>query len=105
MNEQHDSIEATLRAREPALPDDDFSMSVLARLPPPRRRSTARRWTVAGSAALGSALTLAFAAPLETVLASTAPWDIPPFALSTVAIIAIVAAPALFVFYSERADR
>jgi predicted MFS family arabinose efflux permease len=105
MNEQHDSIEAALRVPEPALPDEDFSMSVLARLPPPRRRLTVRRWTVAGSAALGSALTLAFAAPLETVLASFAPWDIPPFALSTVAIIAMVALPALLVFYSERADR
>jgi hypothetical protein len=50
-------------------------------------------------------LTLAFAAPLETVLASIAPWGIPPLALSTVAIIAIVAVPALLVFYSERADR
>jgi hypothetical protein len=50
-------------------------------------------------------LTLAFAAPLETVLASIAPWDIAPVSLSTVAMIAIVAVPALFVFYSERADR
>jgi predicted MFS family arabinose efflux permease len=105
MNKPHDSIEAALRAAEPALADDEFSANVLARLPPRRRRSSARRWTVAGSAALGSALTLVFAAPLETVLASIAPWDIPPFALSTVAIIAIVAVPALFVFYSERADR
>jgi sterol desaturase/sphingolipid hydroxylase (fatty acid hydroxylase superfamily) len=105
MNAQHDSIEAALRVHEPALPDDDFSTSVLARLPLRRRRSTVRRWTVAGSAALGSVLTLAFAAPLETVLASIAPWDIPPVSLSTVAMIAIVAVPALFVFYSERADR
>jgi hypothetical protein len=105
MNEQHDSIEAVLRAPESALADDDFSASVLARLPPRRHRSAARRWTVAGSAALGSVLTLAFAAPLETVVASVAPWSIPPLALSAVAVIAIVAMPALFVFYSERADR
>ena len=102
---KHDSIEAALRSSEPALADDDFSTNVLARLPPRRRHSTARRWTVAGSAALGSVLTLAFAAPLETVVASIAPWDIPPLALSTVAILAVVAIPALFVFYSERAER
>ena len=102
---KHDSIEAALRSPEPALADEDFSTNVLARLPPRRRRSTARRWTVAGSAALGSVLTLAFAAPLETVVASIAPWDVPPLALATVAVLVIVAIPALFVFYSERADR
>jgi len=74
-------------------------------LPPRRRRSSARRWTVAGSAALGSALTLAFAAPLETVVASISPWSVPPVVLATIAIMAIVALPALLVFYSERADR
>jgi hypothetical protein len=105
MNEQHDSLEAALRAPERALTDDDFSTNVLARLPPQRRRSTARRWTVAGSAALGSALTLAFAASLEAVIESIAPWSVPPLPLSTVAVIVIVAIPALFVFHSERADR
>jgi predicted MFS family arabinose efflux permease len=78
---------------------------VLARLPPRRRRSSARRWTVAGSAALGSALSLVFAAPLETVVASIAPWDIPPLALASFAALAIVTIPALLVFYTERADR
>ena len=105
MNKQHDSIETALRAPESTLADGDFSANVLARLPPRRRRSAARRWTVAGSAALGSALTLAFAAPLETVIGSIGPWNVPPLVLSAVAVIAIVAIPALFVFYSERADR
>ena len=31
MHNQHDSIEAALRAPEPALADDDFSTNVLAR--------------------------------------------------------------------------
>jgi predicted MFS family arabinose efflux permease len=105
MNEPHDPLETALRAPEPALTDDEFSMSVLARLPPQRRHNNARRWTVAGSAALGSALTLAFAAPLETVLASISPWSVPPLAVSAVAVIAIVALPTLLVFFSERADR
>jgi predicted MFS family arabinose efflux permease len=74
-------------------------------LPPRRRRSRARRWTVAGSAALGSALTLALAAPLETVVASISPWSIPPLALSAVAVVAIVLIPALVVFQAERSDR
>jgi hypothetical protein len=104
MNRPHDALEAALRSPEPALPDEDFSANVLARLPAPRRRTSARRWTVAGSAALGSVLTLAFAAPLETVVASITPWSIPPLALSTVAVLAIVAIPALLVFYTERAD-
>jgi hypothetical protein len=101
---QHDSIEAELRMPEAPLADDEFSASVLARLPPRRRRTTARRWTVAGSAALGSVLTLAFAAPLESVVASIAPWDIPPAVLAAVAAIAIMTIPALLVFYTERHD-
>ena len=105
MNKSHDSIEAALRAPEPALTDDEFSENVLARLPSPRRRSNARRWTVAGSAALGSALTLAFASPLEAVVASVAPFDIPPLVLTAVAIVAVVALPTLLVFYTERAER
>lgn len=105
MNESHDSIEAALRASEPVLADDEFSANVLARLPPPRRRTNARRWTVAGSAALGSALTLAFAAPLEAVFASISPFELPPLVLSAVAVITIVALPALLVFYTERAER
>ena len=105
MNTQHDRIEAALRAPESALADDDFSANVLARLPPRRRRSTARRWTVAGSAALGSVLTLAIAPPLEGVVASLSPVPIPPLVVSTVAVLAIMLIPALLVFYSERSDR
>jgi MFS family permease len=109
MNKQPDQIEAALRTPEPPLADDDFSERVLARLPPRRRRSTAQRWTLAGAAALGSALTLALAPPLETVLGSLLPslssWSIPPSALSAVAIVAVVMVPALLVFFAERSDR
>lgn len=105
MSKNIDNLEAALRASEPPLADDDFSAQVLARLPPRRRRSHLRRWTVAGSAALGSALTLALAAPLETVVASLAPFDVPPLALTAVALIAVVTIPALVVFYSERSER
>jgi len=106
MNKSPDSIEAALRAPEPSLADDEFSASVLARLPPRQRRmAAARRWTMAGSAALGSALTLAFAGPLEAVVNSVSPWSVPPVVLSTIAILTIVALPALLVFYTERADR
>ena len=109
MNRQPDQIEAALRMSEPTLADDDFSEKVLARLPARRRRSTARRWTLAGAAALGSALTLALAPPLETVLGSVLPslasWSIPPSAISAVAIVAVVMVPALLVFFSERSER
>jgi hypothetical protein len=105
MNKSHDSIESALRAPEAALTDDEFSANVLARLPHPRRRSNARRWTVAGSAALGSALTLTFAAPLEAVVASISPWSIPPAVLSTIAVLTVVTLPALLVFFTERAER
>jgi hypothetical protein len=102
MNEQLDAIEAALRTPEPALADESFSASVLSRLPAPRRRNSARRWTLAGAAALGSALTLALAPPLESVVASLSPWSVPPLAISAVAVVAIVLVPALIVFYAER---
>ena len=102
MTNPPDPIEAALRSPEPALPDDEFSANVLARLPARERRSNPRRWTLAGAAALGSALTLAIAPPLETALTSILPWGIPPVALSAAAVAAIVLAPALIVFYAER---
>jgi hypothetical protein len=106
MNTAHDSIEAALRISEPALADDDFSANVLARLPARRRSTTrVRRWTMAGSAALGSGLTLAYAEPLEAIVSSISPWSIPPLLLSTIAVLAIVALPAMLVFYTERTDR
>ena len=109
MNKQPDQIDAALRMRESTLADDDFSEKVLARLPPRRRHSTARRWTLAGAAALGSALTLALAPPLETVLGSVLPslseWSIPPAAISAVAVVAVVMVPALLVFFAERSER
>jgi hypothetical protein len=105
MNKDIDNLEAALRTPEPSIADEDFTTNLLARLPPRRHRAPARRWTLAGSAALGSALTLALAPPLDTIVASISPWSIPPLALSTIAVIALVMAPALFVLYTERADR
>ena len=105
MNERHDPIETALRAPEPTLADEDFSASVLARLPAQRRRNAARRWTLAGSAALGSALTLTIAPPLEGVIASLAPFAVPPLAISAFTLVAIVMIPAAVVFYAERSER
>jgi MFS family permease len=109
MNKQPDQIEAALRMPEPTLADDEFSAKVLARLPQRRRRNAARRWTLAGAAALGSVLTLALAPPFETVLGSLLPslaaWSIPPSVFSAVAIVAVVMVPALLVFFTERSDR
>ena len=106
MNDNETNIEAALRAPEPALADDEFSASVLARLPPRRRRRVAtRRWTLAGAACLGSALTAIFAPPLGEALASLTPWMLPPLAATTLAILVIVMAPGLYFLYSDRADR
>jgi hypothetical protein len=105
MSNDTNNIEAALRAPEPMLADDDFSVKVLARLPPRRRRSAARRWTLAGAACLGSALTALFAPPLGEAFASLSPWMIPPLAATTVAILVIVMVPGLYFLYSERADR
>jgi hypothetical protein len=105
MTKSIDNIEAALRAPEPTLADDDFSTNVLARLPPRRHRSSARRWTLAGAACLGSAFTAILAPPLGDVLASLLPWMIPPLAATTVAILAIVLVPGAYFLYSERADR
>ncbi|HEY3518353.1 MAG TPA: hypothetical protein VGL98_14995 [Gammaproteobacteria bacterium] len=105
MNGKATNIEAALRAPEPALADDEFSVSVLARLPPRRRRIARRRWTLVGAACLGSALTAIFAPPLGETLASLTPWMLPPLAATTLAIFVIVMAPGLYFLYSDRADR
>jgi len=99
------NIDVALRAPEPTLADDDFSIKVLARLPPRRRRSTVRRWTLAGAACLGSALTALFAPPLGDALALLSPWMIPPLAATTLAVLVIVMVPGLYFLYAERADR
>jgi hypothetical protein len=105
MNDKATSIETALRAPEPALADDEFSVSVLARLPPRRRRIATRRWTLVGAACLGSALTAIFAPPLGEAFASLTPWMPPPLVATMLAILIIVMAPGLYFLYSERADR
>ena len=105
MNQDVDNLDAALRAPEPMLVDDEFSATVLARLPPRRRRIATRRWTLAGAACLGSALTAMFAPPLGEALASLSPWMIPPLAATTLAILVIVFVPGLYFLYAERADR
>ena len=50
MNHNETNLEAALRAPEPALADDEFSVRVLARLPPRRGPFATRRWTLAGAA-------------------------------------------------------
>jgi hypothetical protein len=100
-----DNLEAALRAPEPALADDEFSANVLARLPPRRRRAATRRWTLAGAACLGSALTAFFAPPLGEALAVLLPWMVPPLAATTLAIFVIVLVPGAYFLYAERADR
>ena len=105
MKDEATNIEAALRAPEPALADDEFSASVLARLPPRRRRIATRRWTLAGAACLGSALTAVLAPPLGEALASLTPWMLPPLAATTLAVLVIVMAPGIYFLYSERADR
>jgi hypothetical protein len=102
MNERLDAIEAALRSPEPALADEDFSTGVLARLPAQPLRGNSRRWTLAAAAALGSALTLAIAPPLETAVASLSPWSVPAAASSAVAVLAIVLVPAFVAFFAER---
>jgi hypothetical protein len=105
MSNDEKDIEAALRAPEPTLADNDFSVDVLARLPPRRHRSTARRWTLAGAACLGSALTALFAPPLGDALALLSPWMIPEVAATTIAVLVIVIVPGMYFLYSERADR
>ena len=104
MNHKETNLEAALRAPEPALADDEFSARVLARLPPRRRRFATRRWTLAGAACLGSALTAVFAPPLGEALASLTPWMLPPLAATTLAVLVIVMAPGLYFLYSDRGD-
>src|SRR5262245_39448774 len=105
MNDKATNIEAALRTTEAVLADDEFSESVLARLPPRHRRIAARRWTMAGAACVGSALTAVFAPPLGEALASLTPWMLPPLAATTLAVLVIVMAPGIYALYSDRFDR
>ena len=102
MSNGTENIEVALRAPESTLADDDFSASVLARLPPRRRRVATRRWTLAGAACLGSALTAIFAPPLGEALATVVPWMIPPLAATIVALLVVVTLPGLYFLYAER---
>lgn len=92
-------LEEMLQRSEPPISDDDFSESVLSRLPKRRSIGTKYRgWTLAGAAAMGSFLTLLLAAPIESTFSlSKISNGYHATALAALLLIAIVAIPTVWV--------
>ena len=101
-------IEAALRAAEPPIADDDFSSTVLARLPPRKPQRVVRdlhRALLVAAAWLGGVAAWWLAPPLERAIAALAALRTflsLPFALVLAIVILI---PMVYFLYAERADR
>ena len=102
MPNSNDRLDALLREREPALPDDGFTERVTAALPRARRiRARAGRWTLVGAGAAGGAFAASFGAPLQEVIAA-----LPlvgghsPIAVA-VGLLVLVAAPVAWAFHVD----
>jgi|WetSurSiteA1Bulk_404760.scaffolds.fasta_scaffold145913_1 hypothetical protein len=98
-------LEEMLQRSEPPIGDDDFSKSVLSRLPERRSIGTRYRgWTLAGAAAMGSFLTLLLAPPIESTFSlSTISNGYHATALAALLLIALVAIPTVWVLCSQTA--
>ena len=98
-------LEEMLQRSEPPIGDDDFSESVLSRLPKRRSIGTKYRgWTLAGAAAMGSFLTLLLAPPIESAFSLyTTSRGHHTTVLAVLLLIAIVAIPTVWVLCSQSA--
>lgn len=96
-------IEIALRRSEPAIGDDGFSDSVMARLPQSRLSTAAkRRWTLGGAAALGSILTSVLGAPLETAFSTfVLQGGFSMAVLGIACLVGLVAIPVAWALYSR----
>jgi hypothetical protein len=99
MHDIDPDLEQRLRAAESPIGDAGFSESVLRELPPRRRRSRARRWTLGGAAALGSLLTMLVAEPVEKMLGSLA--IVPAPIITIVVLVLIVSGSLVWIVRSE----
>lgn len=109
MNAMHDDDEVLRRALAepgPHVDDGGFTERVMARLPPPRRRRSARGAILAGSVVLG-AVALWFSQALPFVgdtlrLAATAPGGTPqPALLAAVALVAALVCTGAYAFHPD----
>jgi len=96
-------IEIALRRFEPAIGDDGFSETVMARLPQSHFSAAAkRRWTLGGAAALGGILTSVLGAPLETAFSTFVLQGGYGMAVLGVAcVVGLVAIPVAWALYSR----
>lgn len=96
-------LEAALREAEPAIGDDGFSEAVIGGMPRKRiSNATARRFTLAGAAAVGSFLTSVLGAPVESAFSTfVLEGGYEMAVLALLAIVAVVAIPVAWVFSSK----
>ena len=102
MDSSDTQLEQALRRAQPAIGDDDFSESVMRALP--RRRfagAKARRWTLGGAAVAGGVLATLLGGPLASAFSSIDSGSGFAASVFAVLLIAVVAVPAAWVFYSE----
>jgi hypothetical protein len=100
MSNPDNELERILRASETEIADAPFSERVLAQLPAKRwRRVTARRWTLAGAAGLGSLVTYLVAEPLEQALSAYV--LLPPPVVTITVLALIVSLPIAWILHSE----
>jgi hypothetical protein len=101
-------LEIELGAPEPALADDGFSETVLVRLPRARRmmdHAMARRLSLAGAAAFGSALTLLLGVPVESLIATYAePGELTSALLGASIVAAVLVMPVVWLLYRESVE-
>jgi hypothetical protein len=98
-------LEEVLQRSEPPIGDDDFSESVLGRLPKRRSMDTKYRcWTLTGAAAIGSFLTLLLAPTIESAFSLfTVTHGYYATTLAALLLIAIVAIPTVWVLCFQSA--
>ena len=100
MHDTDPDLELRLQASEREIGDAGFTDSVLRQLPAKRpSRARARRWTLAGAAALGSLFTMLLAEPIEKMLGSLA--IVPAPVITVAAIVLIVSVSLAWIVRSE----
>ncbi len=103
MDPMENRIKKLLDQPETAIADDGFSELVMGQLPRKRiGRSNSRRWTLAGAAAAGSALTNLVAPPVESIFGL---YNISSYQTTIIAaalLVSVIAVPVIWLLQSDR---
>ena len=103
MDPMENRIKNLLDQPETAIADDGFSELVMGQLPRKRiGRSNSRRWTLAGAAAAGSALTILLAPPVESVFGLYNISSSQTTIIAAALLASIIAVPVIWLLQSDR---